>query len=155
MKKYVLLTFNYSVMGGAQLYVRDKQEYMKSAGWNVYMFGDGYADKPEDVLIDDLKEYYKGLNPCFSYYPHVLQKKDVEKIVTWMLESINYKPGDQVLIESNNTRAACWGELLAQRTNGKNFCYILAENFHGDCLEFMPLCLSLNVHNLFHCGRNL
>ena len=142
MKKFVLLTFNYSGMGGAELYARDKLEYMQRKGYESYIFAPkGYSENTE-ILIEDLKQFNNGITELLDYYPQQCSPKDIKKTVLFVLEAINYSDSDEVLIESNSFITSCWGELIAQYIQGKNYCFILHENFYGDCLEFFEFKLN-------------
>ncbi len=137
MKKYIIMTYDFSGLGGAELYVRDKQEYMLDKNWKVFLLCGGKAKTPEEIYITDLQRYSEGVFSFLNYYPVYFSKRIRMRYVDKICDHIGYIDGDEILIESNNLKVACWGEMLAQKCHGKNFCYILNENFHGDCLDFM------------------
>lgn len=138
MKKYIIITFNYAGMGGAELYVRDKVEYIEKKGWKAYVFAEGRNTvNQEDILIEDLKKYASGIMVELGNYPQFYSKKQLDIIIRMLVNQIDYNQDDEIVIESHNALTACWGELLAHKCNGKHICFILNEIFYGDCIQFM------------------
>ena len=70
--KYIIFTGTITRVGGAQIYVKNKVNYMKSLGWDVYVFS--ALDGP--VIINGLSEFKNAIIPELNYYPNYFSNKD-------------------------------------------------------------------------------
>lgn len=123
MKKYVVITYLISAIGGAQIYLYNKMRYCEKNGWNVYIFS-AVGGNP---LIEKLKKYENLRNKYFNEYPYLLSKRKVNKIIKWMLDEIDYNENDEIIIECNGIQHAIWGELLAKECGGKSIINYVSE----------------------------
>ncbi|MBE6062864.1 MAG: hypothetical protein E7207_04730 [Clostridium butyricum] len=134
MKKYIFFTGTLSNVGGGQIYTRNKKNFLEENGYEVYIF---YAIEGKRYIREflNINNYY----PELSYYPAYFNKKKIEGILDKMKLKLNIKNGDEIIIESHTYICACWAELLASKTKGKHFAFLLQENFNiknNDVLEF-------------------
>lgn len=110
-------------MGGAQMYVRNKILFLRSQGWDtdVLFYNEG------EICIPELREYKQSRVPDLIKDIKVLSKRKVRNIVDSISEK--YSNYDEIVIESNTYHLSFWGELLAEKTNGKHVIFIIEENF--------------------------
>lgn len=135
MKTYIFVTQNISNVGGAQIYTRNKTNYLKNKGWNVVVF----SFNKGTVYIQDLKPYQNGvleelIMPSYNY-----TRRQQIKLINQMIALIG--KADEYIIESHSVRLSTWGELLAQELRGWHFLYSLVEkpelySFVRDYMDF-------------------
>lgn len=135
MKKYIIFTFNISEMGGSQLYVRDKIEFITDKGYDAYVVSNG--NKSKNVLIGDLKKFQDYLIKELDYYPHFYSGNVINEVLKKIIVLCNITKDDEIIIESNSFILACWAELFAKKINARHICYILQEKFMGSMIKFM------------------
>ena len=131
-KTYVIFTGTIAGMGGAQLYVSNKANYLQSRGWKVRIF----SDRDAPILIPALEAYRDGIFPELHCWPQLLCRRDVERTLETLLGRIGSDPGE-ILVESNTPHMSIWAELTAQKRNAKHFLFLLDEQYPMD-LGFRP-----------------
>lgn len=122
---YIIFTGTITRMGGAQMYVNNKVNYLKKDGWYVSVF----SGLTGPVLIDGLKEYEKTIKPEFSTFPFLFRKTLQDKYLGEVIQHAQIEQDDYVVIESNSVHSAFWGELLAKKIRGKHFLFLLDEEY--------------------------
>ena len=137
--KYIILSNDIHMLGGGQIYVYRKVEFVENNGWEAYVF---YYDNPRKskIYIETLKRFKDNKVSYLDMPPYLYSKKKQRQILSMLLSRINYSEGDNIVIESNTIVASLWGELLAQMTNGNHLAYILSEAFgsiNNDIYEFL------------------
>jgi len=60
MKTYIILTGTIFAVGGAQIYTRNKVDYLEKRGWRVLVYSH-YIDK--SLYVDELAKYKKYIIP--------------------------------------------------------------------------------------------
>ena len=111
MKKFILLSFNITGMGGGQMYQYNKLKFMKTHGYDTYVIN----ATPGEVVIKDFGSIAKILDyPIINVDPRLLSKK----ILCKNIESLNCKVGgisENTIIECDGKTIGLWGEILASR----------------------------------------
>lgn len=124
MKKYVMMVKGIEDMTGAPRYVNNKCRYLKTQGWEVYVFWSYNVShaKLEYLIPFDNKDY---VFHELQYYPCWFTKRQRAAIV----EKIANKVGtaDQIVVESNKIQLGAWGEMLAKRLQAKHINFITTE----------------------------
>ena len=126
-KTYVIFTGTIAGMGGAQLYVSNKANYLQSRGWKVRIF----SDRDAPILIPALEAHRDGIFPELHCWPQLLRRRDVERTLERLLGYIGSDPGE-ILVESNTPHMSIWAELTAQKRNAKHFLFLLDEQYPMD-----------------------
>lgn len=126
-KTYVIFTGTIAGMGGAQLYVSNKANYLQSRGWKVRIF----SDRDAPILIPALEAHRDGIFPELHCWPQLLRRRDVERTLERLLGDIGSDPGE-ILVESNTPHMSIWAELTAQKRNAKHFLFLLDEQYPMD-----------------------
>ena len=77
MKKYVILTSSIIGIGGAQLYTRNKLNFLKERGWEVEVlsFSEG------DIVFNELKEYEKSIVRALYHVPQLHTEKFKDSLI--------------------------------------------------------------------------
>lgn len=120
-KLYIMLSNGIVGMGGGQMYTKNKAVYMKSLGYDVQI----YSGHQGIVLIKDLMEYQKYIDPIFLSSPLVYKKSTVNRITQGVKDKAsNYK---EIIIESGIAHMALWGEIFAKELNCKHMVHLLDE----------------------------
>ena len=128
MNHYIILTAEIYIMGGMQSYVASKTEYLKRKGWNVSVFYPG-AFRTDATFYKELNQYKRGGIWHLKFLPDCFKKSVVESVVKKIITDIGYNKGDFVVVESQNDVYSLWGELIANKTQGRNMCFICNELF--------------------------
>ena len=121
--KFILFTGTIARVGGAQMYVKNKINYMRSLGWEVYVFS--ALDGP--ILINGLSDFKETIIPELYQYPGLVRKN---KIIKMIMDTIGYaeESSEEILIESNAIPISCWAEIIAEKLKAKHFMFLLDEH---------------------------
>lgn len=120
---YIFIGTSITSIGGGVLYYKNKQKYLKSIGWDCYVFSfvQGRAS------IQDLSIYESGIIPELKFPSFFYSKNKQEHIIEQMITLSNASFANEIIVESNPTQISIWGELLAKKLNAKHFIYALNE----------------------------
>lgn len=128
MKNYIILTVDIHPIGGMQLYVSGKAKYLEKNGWRVNIFFDSYE---QDLCKDmELNKYLDGNIPELELSPAEFPKFLINRVLKKMVQKIG-ETGDEIIIESQSSSYALWGELLAKKLKAKHFCFLCNEEFRS------------------------
>lgn len=129
MKRYIFLTTTVRNVGGAQLYISRKKEWLESLGWvvDVYFYNEG------DVKIQGLKKYQSNCIKELSLPHYVLNTTCLNKIAD-KLRSVSKEI--YTIIESHTINLTLIGEEIAKIINAKHLAYWLSESFPAECLRY-------------------
>ena len=86
-----------------------------------------YSDKQ----LKELEKFLPLVIDELDFYPTVFNQKVAIKLIEKILEEIDYKTGDEIIIESHTEYLAMWGEMIAKKINAKHIIYLLGEHFDG------------------------
>lgn len=120
-KLYIMLSNGIVGMGGGQMYTKNKAVYMKSLGYDVQI----YSGHQGGILIEDLMEHRKYIDPIFLSSPLVYKKKTVDRVIHGIKNRTSKY--NEVIIESGIAHMALWGEILAKELNCKHMVHLLDE----------------------------
>ena len=136
-KLYVILGYINSV-GGWQLYIAHKLEYLKKTGWDTSVLA-YQINKNEkiDIKIDALKPYKDNILCDFQKSLKGAFKRDVKKTVNLFLSKIgvDFDDYDEIIIESTSIAFAQWGEEIAKRIGARHFIYSVYAHYN---YSFVP-----------------
>lgn len=119
---YIFLTNSIRNVGGSQLYIANKTNWLESIGWEVQtlFYNDGR------IIIDRLKKFEANRYPFLSLDISISTSKDRNTL----LSKFKSKKYDKIIVESHEVGLCFWGEFLAKELGGMNICYPLSENFN-------------------------
>ncbi len=120
-KRYIILSTFFD-MGGGQLYVRNKVDYLQKKGWHV----DVYTGRSGKLLIPEMEKYKDNYYPELDDFPFYFSRKKREQIIN---DIIGQKKINETIIESSKAPYAVWGEMLAERVKAKHIFFDLDEEF--------------------------
>lgn len=120
MKKYLLFVNNISDIGGAELYILRKSNYLNKKGFEVYII----SGKAKDIKFEKLLNY-KFIEIKEMLFPPTLFFKKKDKIINEILKFIDYREKDEILIESHQVNPALWAEMLAEKVETTNLIYCI------------------------------
>ena len=123
MKKYLLMGAVQGI-GGWQLYCDARVAYLKECGYKVYILELSPVESNR-IKLDGFKDTCIVALDEAVLTPNVYKKSQVIKIINDILDGISYASGDQVFVESTCVYQAYWGELIAYKTHGIHFSYLL------------------------------
>ncbi len=122
MKQYIFLADSISHVGGSQLYVSSKVNWLESEGWQVTVFFERFSD---DIVLDNLKRfrgnYLPALSVPFAIADEKTRKRTAKRVVP--------TSGDKVIIECHLSNYCFWGEYFGNLCGGMTVCYPLSEAF--------------------------
>ena len=135
MKTYIFICITIAGVGGAQIYTRNKANYLKSKGWNVVVFS--FTQRP--IYIQDLKQYQDGIFEVLNIPSYFYTKNQQTKILNSLVAQVD--KSEEYIIECHAVMLSSWAELLAKRLGGRHFLYSLDEkpkvySFIRDYLNF-------------------
>ncbi len=124
MAKYLILTYEISCLGGGQLYVQRRAEYLVKQGIDVriVVFYHDSSYFPLEMKFEGIPYY---IIPEMGMTTSMLTASKVDKIVDGLLNKIG--ESDDISIESHTLTTIEWGELIAFKCKGRHLAYPLAE----------------------------
>ena len=121
-KYYIFLTQCILGIGGMQLYLSRKIDYLRSIDWTVLVF---YYQEGE-ILIPNLDEFKNNYIPTLRVAVGNVSKKERNTVIDIINKHIiNY---EAVIYESFTPSLGTWGEYLASLVSGKHILYLLNES---------------------------
>lgn len=130
-------------IGGGELYVAGKAQYLESCGWDVRMFFKASANS--ESKIPALKKYLKVGGDCFFLQqpPYKLKKYEQETALNTMIQKLNLSDLNncEIIIESYHHINAFWAELLAAKLGARHIFvatgeYYRTEPFYEENLDY-------------------
>lgn len=126
---YIFLTFTMQFAGGSPLYVANKMRWLREKGWQVVVFDHyGALNMLKDIDMPEFVSFKENRLLELFFPPSYFTKKQRNTILNRLIKTIGY--AKEYVVETNSTRLALWGELLAQKLNAKHL--ILDVNEHPD-----------------------
>lgn len=129
MNRYIFLTTSIRNIGGAQLYISRKKDWLESTGWivDVYFFNEG------DIKIENLIRYQSNcINELLIPY-YAVNSKCLDKITKKIRHNEKYSV---TMIESHTINLSLIGEEVSKRINAHHLAYWLSESFPMKCLRY-------------------
>lgn len=117
-KIYLFFTWYINGIGGLQLYINHKTDFLHKEGWTIYVVsGDDYPDLLMDNCFDKIICEPSILFPEYYFFPN--QRK---KVIAHIL---NLVPKDfmECVIESHGPQIATWAESVAQMLSAKHIVF--------------------------------
>lgn len=135
MKTYIFVCITIAGVGGAQIYTRNKANYLKSKGWNVVVF----SCTPKTIYIQDLKQYQNSVFEVLRIPSYFYTQNQQTEILDSLLAQI--EKSEEYIIECHAIMLSSWAESLAMRLGGRHFLYSLDEkpkvySFIRDYMDF-------------------
>ena len=133
MRKYIFFTYPLNQIGGTQMVVAGKAQYLEKHGWEVYIFtrGNPYGKSQ----IPSLTKYIAGcgFNELYNC-PYKVSDLDRDELLDKMVAilRIDKTIENEIIIESHYDVVAYWAELLAERIHAHHFAMILNPSFRDD-----------------------
>lgn len=122
--KYVIMG-QLSGIGGWQLYIDARSEYISERGHDVYLISIGNKDSIK--LTGFLNKNYLCL-PEVHMPPASYTKKQINYILNRIYDFLGDDDGTMT-IESTDMFLSMWGELIAKHYKSRNFSYLLHSHF--------------------------
>lgn len=122
MKKYVLFTNNISGIGGAELYIIRKSNYLENIDYKVYII----TGNNTPINLNDFNKINTIEIKEVLYPTNVFNANKKSKIMNTICNFIDYNIEDKIYIESHQTGPALWAEIFASQINSTNIVYALA-----------------------------
>mgnify|MGYP003289962207 CR=1 FL=1 len=138
MKKYIFLTNSIRFIGGSQLYISRKVDYLRKQGWQVEVYYTDYGP----IMIDNLRLFTANHFPVFCFPIEYVSKKERKKILE------KFEPNEETIIETHLVHLSIWGEYIAKYIGAKHIAYFL-------CEQFPPLSNGVSDYLKFKLRQNL
>lgn len=135
MKKYIFLTYAVTGIGGTQIYLRNKINFLQSRGWQIFVFATESANADNKVYIKELEPFVEWITPDLIKNPFILTRKERESILNRLEQGIG--KADEIVIESNYVQVTLWGEILAQRLEAKHFIFFIQEDYRLNIPQYI------------------
>lgn len=123
MKKFLILSYSISGMGGGQMYQYNKLKFMKKNGYETYIF---YAISGE-IIIKEIEDVAKVCHvDSLNTDPRILNKKEIQSILSEMSNMLGCD-NTELIVECCNKNSSLWGEMLAEKLHGFSYSLIIDE----------------------------
>lgn len=147
--KYVILTFAMHGLSGGPLYANNKVKWLKENGIDPVVF-DHYGSLKllGEIVLEYLLPYKRHRMLELFFPPSYFSKSQRSKILDRLCQMIG--EADDYVVESNSSRLALWGELLAERLHAKHLLLYIGEHLTIRTEEeYRYLNFKLNRRELF------
>ncbi len=125
--KYVFLTFAINGLTGGPSYINNKLKWLKDQGWEVIVFDHyGGLKVKSKIVLENLKVYQNNRIFELFFPPKYYSKKHRDNILNRLIKAIG--ESDDYVIETNSSRMALWGEMLAQKLHAKHLILQIGEH---------------------------
>lgn len=128
MKNYIFLTYGIHTIGGCQTYIAGKAKFLESKSWRVTVFFSGRSNNG-GCAVKSLEKYTAGWFPEISIPPGNWPSFIRNSVLRDMRNLIG-DASEEILIESQASAYALWGELLAKELGAKHVFFSCDELFH-------------------------
>lgn len=122
-KVYIFFHRTITNVGGGEIYLRNKINYLKKQGFKIIVISTMYGK----IFIDDLKEFESMIVPELCYSPFIYAEKKRQSLLKKISDIVNYN--NQCFIESHSNPLCIWAELYAKQTNSRNFIFLIDDSF--------------------------
>ncbi len=123
MKSYIFLTPNIFNVGGAQMYLKYKSEWLTEKGYKVIII----SSKKGKYMINGLEHFKDFVVEGLLFPPHCFYRRKRKKLEKRILNIVGDK-ADEMIIESTSITVAVWGEIIANFYHAKHLVYTLQEH---------------------------
>lgn len=122
MNLYVFFCLTIKSVGGAQLYIRKKTEYLQERGWGVkYVYPlDGVLHIKELNSIENIR--IEEIHLKAQYYSYVNRRNIIDKISSFIGGTY-----DKIIIESHSPSLTSWAELVSKNVGARHLVYNINE----------------------------
>lgn len=121
MKQYIFITSSVGNVGGAQMYLANKAGYLEKFGWQTLALS--ISDYP--IYINYPDSFKWEIIHEFNYPIKSFNKSRRNKIINKIISKIDRNA--EIVIECNTYKSSFWGELIAEKVNGKSVVFIIEE----------------------------
>lgn len=123
MRKFLILSYSISGMGGGQMYQYNKLKFMKAHGYETYIL---YAISGKIIIkeIEDVAQI--GYVDTLNTDPRILNRKEIQNKLSEMASFLG-NVDSELIIECCNKTTTLWGEILARKYHGFSYSIILDE----------------------------
>jgi hypothetical protein len=122
MQSYIFFTPNINNLGGAEIYVSNKANWLSMNGYRVVII----STKKGDILLKDLYKHRESIITELAWPPHFYCKFRRELIINKIIKIIG-ETKEASIIESNSILISPWGEIVANHLNSKHIVFSLQE----------------------------
>lgn len=123
MRKYIILAYNITDIGGEHQYCRNKILEVSKLGYKTSLF----SGNKGVVYIKELKPYENNVCPELKYPPYCFSTRVVNRTIKYLISRIGSVTHDSI-IECLSIATSEWGELLAHSLHIKSIDFILDEH---------------------------
>lgn len=131
-KCYIFFTNGIIDLGGIELYLVNKELWLKQNDWDVHVFSASYTK--DNFKIKSLEKYRNEIFPTLSYAPYECPKicynKTIKNILKLLGDTNKYK---EIIIESHSGSTAIWAEIIAKNINAIHIMQPLHEVYNEKC----------------------
>ena len=147
--KYIFLTFTIAGVSGGPSYVNNKTKWLVKKGWEVVVFDHyGALNIDSKIVLENLFPYKNNRMLELFFPPSYFSKRQRTKILDKLCQTIG--EAEDYAVESNSTRLALWGELLAEKLHAKHLILNVGEHLSiRSEEEYRFLDFKLNRRELF------
>lgn len=127
MSTYIFITSKVGGIGGAQIYLNNKIEYLHSKGWFPIVI---YTNNDDlDRLIVNREGAFLFV-PSLRYHPSSYSKRGqkaiISKVLTQLDKIANIRK-EGVVVESHFINQALWGDLISFSLKSRHLIYLLSD----------------------------
>ena len=121
MRTYVIITHGIVDIGGGQLYVNSKFEFLRKNNWNVIVLS--YTEG--NIILKQLAGQSHNIIPELELDPVYFRRKKRNSIINDIIERVDI--ANEIIVESNSTTLSLWGEIISAKLKAKHIIYNINE----------------------------
>lgn len=142
-KMYIFVLQSVIKIGGTQLYVAGKADYLEKTGWQVHMFFPSSKNEKE-YGVTSLRKYSNvgGGHTFLQTPPYKFKRFEQDYFLKMIVDNLKIKNfyDCEIIIESTSGAESFWGEIIAAIVGGKHFVTAVHEvynwGYFSDNLDF-------------------
>lgn len=122
MKLYIIFCYTICGFGGAQVYIKNKVEFLRRNDYEVIVFSCIH----KNIYFDTLKVFSNNIHSELKYLPSVFTGRNRDLFLNQIISEVDFGQ-DLCLVESGGGNESLWAELVAKKIGGKHICFNIKE----------------------------
>ena len=126
-------------VGGGQLYVANKTDYLIRQGYEVYTVSSSVFSVNGVLVYQKLNQAQNETFTELRYEPDVYSRRRQDKIIENIIRIFALQEQDEIVLESNDLTGSLWAERIAARVGAKHIVFSVSEHNELDAhmLDFL------------------
>lgn len=128
MKKYVFVSRTVFGIGGGQLYIANKVDYLARRDYSVSTVSTSIHSVNGTIFYNSLKQADNHVFTDLTLPPEVYSLKKRNKIINNVIDTLGLSKNDEIILESNYLVGSIWAERIAEQLECKHIVFCVSEH---------------------------